>query len=359
MSLQLLRRRGRKNTDVDDAVEEVQEVAEEFEAPPISDAKTQATSAAGAKAATVLLWGALLAGPAALGVFGYSYMQGEGPVPVQTEQVVDRSGEQAVAGEFATRVVVAWLTATRGEATELAGLVEGADTAALQGDPLEADQVSVAGIESAGPGVWSVTVAATVTDSEGEPQRRYLQVPVMVSGDAVTALALPSVVSPPMIAAPPASAYRHAVPASSSINTTVSGFLSAYVAGSGDLSRYLTPGVEDIIAVTPAPFTEVQLVDLRAASSVDANGTPEDGEELQVLVVVTGTVSADHSLTGTYALSLTARAGRWEISSINPAPEVRDTSQTPGTEDSVPGEPSPTGEGSTPTSDDSPSTESP
>lgn len=355
MSLLQLKRHGRKSAE--DPVEE-SEVTEELEDGLIADAKTQATSAATTKAVTVLLWGALLAGPAALGVIGYSWMQGGDPVPVQAEQVVDQSGERAIAGEFAGRVATAWLTATREESSELAALVAEADAAPLQAEPLEVEQVSVAGIEPAGAGVWSVTVAATVTDSEGQAQRRYLQVPVMVAGDAVTALALPSVVAPPMVAAPPSSVYRHAVPSSSSINTTVAGFLSAYVAGSGDLSRYLTPDVEDINAVSPVPFTEVSVVGLRSTTSVDADATPADGDELRVLVVVTGTVSQDQSLTGTYALSLTARASRWEISAIDPAPASSIT-QTPGTEDSLPGQLSPTGEVPTATSGGTQSPDSP
>jgi hypothetical protein len=80
---------------------------------------------------------------------------------------VDDSNEQAMAGEFAQRVVLTWLAATREGPEDLLALVKDAQLAFLPEQPFTATDLTVARIEDA-DGVWSVTVAATVTDARDE-----------------------------------------------------------------------------------------------------------------------------------------------------------------------------------------------
>lgn len=319
------------------------------ELPPVSGWQAQATSTLATKAATVLLWSTLLLGPlgAGLGLWLVFFQ----PPPQQAVAAVtqtDDADERSAATEFAERVVVSWLSATRATPDELGALVA-SPPAQLSEQGFTVEDVSTAGVVSQGEGVWSVTVAATVTDERDERHRRYLQVPVMVAGESVAALTLPAVVSAPVVAQPPATTYRSQVPSSSALNQTVAGFLQAYVAGSGDLARYLTPGVE-IDPVTPAPFSGVEVAEMRSTAAVDdGSAVPADGEQAQVLVVASGTVVDDQTLTTTYALSLTARAGRWEVTSLDAAPAGASRSPEP---EQDPGMPSSEGTSTTPPTGD-------
>lgn len=287
--------------------------------PPVSDWQAQATSTLSTKAATVLLWGALLLGPLGAVLGAWLLFQ---PAPVQPVAAAVTSDadadEQASASEFAQRVVVAWLSATRSTPEELEALV--ADPpATLPEHGFTVEDVSTAGVVSQGGGVWAVTVAATVTDERDERHRRYLQVPVMVAGESVAALTLPAVVSAPVVAQPPATTYRSQVASTSPLSQTVAGFLQAYLTGSGDLARYLTPGAE-LVPVTPPPFTAVKVLEVRAVTAVEETSVPPDGEQAQVRVEASGTVLDDQTLATTYVLALTARAGRWEVTSLESAP---------------------------------------
>ena len=114
--------------------------------------------------------------------------------------------------------------------------------------------------------------------------------------------------------------YRAQVDLTAPLGQTVGQFLTAYIAGSGDVSRYLTPGVE-LTPLTPSPYTSVRLSEIRAAGSDQPPATvPQDGTRTRVLALGTAVVTDQQTANVAYALTLTARAGRWEISAIDPAP---------------------------------------
>lgn len=324
-----LRRRAAEQESVDGTDDQVDEQV----MPPVSSGHAQVTSTLATKAATVVLWCALLLGPLGAGLAGWALYQPSSPPPAPVSTVAEDPDERATASEFAHRVVTAWLTASRTAPEELEALVENPTPVPLTPQAFTVEDVSTAGIVPAGGGVWSVTVAATVTDESDERHRRYLQVPVMVVGDSVTALSLPAVISAPVVARPPASTYRHQATSTSPVSLSATGFLAAYLTGSGDLSRYLTPGVE-ITPVNPPPFVAVDVVEVRSTTSVDNSAAPDDGQRLQVLVVASGTVAQEQTLTTSYALSLTSRAGRWEVSTIEAAPAQANHQLEPG-QDSV------------------------
>lgn len=313
-----LRRPSREEIDEEELVDD----GGEDLLPPVSDGQAQATSALSTKAATVLLWGALLLGPLGAGLGAWHHFFQPAPSQPVAAAVTSEAGadEQARASEFAQRVVVAWLAATRSAPEELQALV--ADPPAILPEHgFTVEDVSTAGVVSQGEGVWAVTVAATVTDERDERHRRYLQVPVMVAGGSVAALTLPAVVSAPVVAQPPATTYRSQVASTSPLSQAVAGFLQAYLADSGDLARYLTPGV-GLVPVTPAPFTAVEVLEVRATTTIDDAAVLADGEQARVLVEASGTVLDDQTLATTYALSLTARAGRWEVTALEATPAV-------------------------------------
>lgn len=324
----------RRRRTADPVVVDTTEQVDEHLAPPVADGSDQVTSTLATKAAAAFLWCLLLLGPLGFGLAILALSAPSTPPPAPVSTASQDADEQARAAEFAQRVVTAWLTATRTDAEELQALVENPAPVPLTAQAFTVEDVTTAGIVPAGQGVWSVTVAATVTDESDRRHRRYLQVPVMVAEGSVTALSLPAVVTGPVAAKPPTSTYRHQVPRTSPVTLSVSGFLVAYLTGSGDLTRYLTPGVE-ITAVTPAPFVEVEVVEVRSTTAPDSE-VPADGQQVRVLVTAAGTVAQEQTLTTTYALSLTSRAGRWEVSTLEAAPALANQLVEPSPDSVVP-----------------------
>lgn len=262
---------------------------------------------------------ALVCGPLSAAWLGWAATNPAPTAAIASAEVADPAG-QAAAEEMAQRVVVAWLGATREDSEELYALVGQADGVTLPKEPQRVSSVRVASITADGPD-FSVVVAATVTAVKDEPLRRYFQVPVRVEGESVAVLTLPAPVTGPTIAAAPNLAYREQLATDPLLSQTVEQFLAAYLTGVGDVSRYLTPGTA-ITAIEPALASDLTIDDITGDRELDSEEAPTDGDTLQVLVTATGTVSKTQSSTVTYALSLTARAGRWEVTSIDFSPLI-------------------------------------
>lgn len=329
----------------------VPEVELQEERPPIATAHQQVVSTLGAKAATVLLMAALVCGPVGLAVAGLAVYSSAAPPPVAQVQVQDLSPQRAAAGEFAERVVVAWLTTPRGQEAKLTGLVQ-VPAVTLPQVPFKVADPTVSTTEQV-DGVWAVTVAVTVTDQRKQPARRFFQVPIMVEpGARVTALSLPAPVAGPTVGVLPRLSYRFQVDPAGPVAETAAQFLGAYIAGQGDVTRYVSPAVQ-IQAVTPAPYTAVQVTDLAGDTDIDTAGVPKDRTQLRVLVGADASVSSKQQVSVTYALTLLARAGRWEVAAIDPTPALAD----PRSGTTTPGAPAASHPGSaaTPSSTTSPS----
>lgn len=297
------------------------------ELPPIAGATEQVRAKVAAKISTICLIGCLVTAPVGLLVAALALAQTARPLPVTQSTVVDRSNERAMVGEFAQRLVVAWLTATRDRSEQLTGLVPAAQSVSLSSAPFAAADPTVAAIRSV-KGVWSVTVAVTVTDLRKSTARRFFRVPVTATDGALAALTLPSPVSAPPIESGPRLSYQEPVASSGPVASTAAQFLSAYLTGSGDVTRYLSPGIH-LSAISPAPFTSVKVTDLRADLSIDTTAVPQDGTVLRILIGADASVTDKQGLAVAYALTLRARAGRWEVSAIDQAPsQPPDSPQT-------------------------------
>lgn len=291
-----------------------------MDVPPIATGADQAVSNWSTRLGSGFLVSCLVLSPvgAFAGVLALS--QSVGQDALSTVAVVDESDDRAAAGEYAQRVVVTWLSATQESPDALLAMVKDAQLAPLSTEAFSASQPAVAGIENI-DGIWSVTVAVTVTDAKDQTARRYYQVPVERADGALSALSLPTPVASPPVAVGSATAYRVHVDPTSPVGQTVGQFISAYLAGSGDVSRYMTPG-QAVTPLTPAPYATVDLVDLRGLEEMDPAAEPTDGQQARVLAAATATVTDSQSSLVAYALTLTARAGRWEIAAIDPAPAV-------------------------------------
>jgi Conjugative transposon protein TcpC len=180
-----------------------------------------------------------------------------------------------------------------------------------------------------------VTVAAPVDEwAEGAWQSAgtwYLEVGVARTGEGLVAVSEPAIVPAPAEPrdAPDVEGGGLSSPSQDDedMATTVEGFLRALMAGNGDVSRYLAPGVE-ILPVTPAPFSDVSL---RQWAITDT------GEgQVRVRLSARATSAAGVPRTVSYELGLAERAGRWEVTSLSGAPtieaeEADDTDDPPAT----------------------------
>lgn len=313
------RTRDRSRHDADDAPDVPDE-------PPVGASAGQvATAKLATGATTVALYCCLAAGPLALAVGVLALGQAAAGTPVVAATVQDTAAHDRAA-EFGLRVVRTWLTATRGDADALTALVPAADVAALGTAAPEVGDLTVAQALQQ-DGLWAVTVAADVTSGD-VTTHRYFRVSVVVGDGTVGVMALPAEVAAPVVTAPGASAYTEDVALDDGVTGTVQDFLTAYLAGTGDVTRFVTPGV-DITALAPAPYTQVTVDAVAASTEVPA--TPADGATVHVEVHATGASGQDTSLPLVYDLTLTARDGRWEVAAIDVTPQVPTADATGGT----------------------------
>lgn len=313
MTLPLLRRSRRPDNEVDGTTVDEAPAAD----PSPSPVQWSGGSALLARATTLGLWLLLLTGPALLVALLATGGFTRPPTAARAAPAAASSiAQEAAAGELAERAVLVWLTTRRGQERTMAVPLPGYSGHAK---PFAADQLSVADIRPAGDDVWSVTVGATVTDSAKRTRRQYFQVPVQVGPAASAVLALPAVVAAPQLVAGTPPKYRQPLAVSGAIGSTVSQFLAALTAGAGDVTRYVAPG-QTIRAVSSPPFTAVTVTDLNAGEELSENTPPADGSRAQLLVSAVGRTASGQQLPVAYALTVRARAGRWEIESIQPAP---------------------------------------
>lgn len=299
---------------------------------PDGDVRLQGQWTGGSKwatrGATGLLWSALACGPLGLMVGGVAFLTAPTSASAQTEQVADTASEQAAAEQFAEHFVVTWLTTPRGDETTLAPFVD-VSGIALPEVPWTVTNPAPAALVQTGPGRWAITVAATVTTpaAEGQdpaqvppPARRYFTVPVLYDDGALIAEALPAPVAAPASAEAGRLAYRYNLFAQHPASTATAEFLAALLTGTGDVTRYVTPGTQ-IPAITPAPYAEVLIRDLNVdVDPADLPEEPSNGDELHELVTAEARSSTGQAISVQYALTLTAREGRWEVRSMEPAP---------------------------------------
>jgi hypothetical protein len=281
------------------------------------------------KGLSALLVVCLVCGPAGV-LLAVGSSSSAGPTVKAVRSSVDVD-TPARAGDYAIRVVSSWAAATTEDSAALTELVTDSSPLSQSKTATALTNPRVASIKKTGKS-WAVTVAATVGGVD-----RYFHVPVQAVDDSLTALALPAPVAGPQVGDTPGNDYSVTVSSSAPLTKTVTEFLAAYVAGQGDLTRYIARGV-DLLPITPALGSAVELDELRAQNSddVDLEIDPADGNRVRVLVTATITLAPSQSLQATYALTVTGSAGRWEISALDDAPAMRPSSQTPGTQPGTP-----------------------
>lgn len=301
----------------------------EVDGPP-QTAKWTGGNALASKAWTCLVFVGLATGPAA---FGLQLVGGgaEAPAPVVQEPAVPWDAA-SIAGDRARELVGAWLGSSRTDYARLQAIYSGSLTG-LPTDAQESQDITVAQVQPAGEGLWSVLIGAEVKVPEPTEQdpaamawvRQFFQVPVAVAttdqGLGVQVLALPSPMPAPVTAEGVTTEYRQRIATTTSVGDSINGFLNALVAGAGDLNRYMTPGTA-LSPISPAAYTEVEVQEINAVRSDVAIEDPEQGAQLDLLVNASLTRLDGQRTTTTYALQVTARDSRWEISAVAQTPTV-------------------------------------
>ncbi|MCC9690208.1 conjugal transfer protein [Streptomyces althioticus] len=235
------------------------------------------------------------------------------PAPVHTAAVTaDPAG-------YAQVFIDAWLRSSADEAgSAQARLAQSlAPDVALPEPAADAQSKlrSVTAVRSVqrGGDAWAVTVAAQYTDGTV----RYFAVPVAADarGASFAVTGAPGAVAGPARAAVPASPYTVHVPSDGALSSTVGEFLGAYLTGTGEVDRYLAPGVK-LTPVSPVPYSAVVVREVSAVEEAAAAGqVPADGTKVRVQVQAEARDGAGR-WPQAYELALTARSGRWDVAAL-------------------------------------------
>ncbi len=275
------------------------------------------------RAGRVAAWLAVLAGPL-LTIAGLVVLQ-----PAGAPSMRDGGAPAPLAAPegWAEMYVRGWLAATRDDAAGLETFYPpGMKSQRAAGTQVPVD-TAVVSATSPTPGTWSVVVVADVLVLQPDGKRAAsllcAQVAMAGTGDTYVATSLPSPVACPGTLSAAALAYDEVADPAGPIGQSVTGFLAAYLAGQGQLDRFVSPGAS-LGLPKPVPFAAVQLTEVRTHEKFEPGqaARPPDGTAVHSLVRASAWDATGQSTPVDYALTLVARAGRWEINRIDPAPLI-------------------------------------
>lgn len=208
--------------------------------------------------------------------------------------------------------VSAWLTATSENSDRLARYINVTD-ARLPKTGSEIREVTAADIQLIQDNAYRVTVNVEVKDAEGAWQLRSFDVSfVSDAKQNLLVLGLPSERSIQPAKGTKLDGYSRDLSANKAIIGSVEGFLQAYLTGAGDLTRFSSPG-SNFVAASPAPYTSARLEYI--VGDREPGEKIADGEILRVNARVL-LISKTTEALGDFQMTLTARAGRWEITTL-------------------------------------------
>ncbi|MGY3333909.1 hypothetical protein ACVW0K_007375 [Streptomyces filamentosus] len=281
------------------------------------------------------VWAALAAGPAAL------LIASARPAPVAVSQAAasrpsaarpadSGSADSGPAG-FAEMVLGLWLESgtaadSSPELAQLRLLAPGAQAPRWGSRPVAVTQTAAVRTIRQSSGTWAVMVAARLADTASDVPAeesvrglRYFTVPVTETGTSTGrayVAGTPRETAGPKPGQPPASPYTARIE-DTALTDTVGGFLGAFLGAEGAVERYLAPDVA--LARPETRFAVVDTVQVLSHGRTPPVG--QAGAAARVRAEVSATDTAGRMWPMAYALTLTARDGRWEIASLDPAPE--------------------------------------
>jgi hypothetical protein len=230
---------------------------------------------------------------------------------------VDSSG----AAGFAELFIAAYLDAGAGSTAGLDKFVDGVSLEGVMPGSWSVVRTASLGTEEITPGYFAVTVAAELVahpigndaPSAPEPVGTLLYSVAMAETDnGWTVVGLPSLMpTPARVGTPDLLVDGLNGIDDPGLADMVTRFLSAYLTGDGELTRYLAPS-SPIVPVHPPPFTAVEVLH---------SGTAEDPQEGAVVgVVARASDDAGRVQLLEFWMAVLQRDGRWEVTDVLPAP---------------------------------------
>ena len=169
-------------------------------------------------------------------------------------------------------------------------------------------------------GYWAITIAADVVDrgAAGGATPGVWFVEVGVTRDGAGHLALTStpalVPGPPDVEVPTLAAPAWRTPSRGDpVADAVARFTEALLTGTGDVSRYLAPGVE-LRAIDQPPFVSTSLARLAVEHLQQG--------ELRARALIEGRTASGSMAFVAYELRMEERAGRGEVAAVSGAPAL-------------------------------------
>ncbi|MFF4836966.1 conjugal transfer protein [Streptomyces sp. NPDC001315] len=295
------------------------QASESDAAPPVAAGARLEKMRRRVRLSRLALFTAIAAGPIALGVAVMSGPTTVAAAPSDKPTAVRTAATAADPAGYAQVFVDAWLRSSTDDANSAqARLAQSLAPDVDLPDPVASAQpkpASVTAVRSAQreDGEWAVTVAAQYADG----RLRYFVVPVTAdaSGASFAVIGAPGAVAGPARAGVAKSPYGVSVPSDGDLSLAVGEFFGAYLAGAGDVDRYLAPGVK-LLPVSPAPYTAVTVQEVWGADqAAAAEQVPADGTRVRVRVAVEAVDDAGRWPLA-YDIDLKARSGRWEVAAL-------------------------------------------
>ncbi|WP_328981045.1 conjugal transfer protein [Streptomyces mirabilis] len=295
------------------------QVSESDAAPPMAAGARLEKMRRRVRLSRLALFTAIAAGPVALGIAVMSGPTTVAAAPSDKPTAMRSAAAAADPAGYAQVFVDAWLRSSAdGANSAQARLAQSLAPDVDLPDPVARAQPKLAAVTAVRSaqredGEWAVTVAAQYADG----RLRYFVVPVTAdaNGASFAVTGAPGAVAGPARATVGKSPYGVSVPSDGDLSAAVGEFFSAYLAGAGEVDRYLAPGVK-LSPVSPAPYTAVAVQRVSAVEEAAAAGkVPADGTAVRVLVQVEARDSGGRWPLG-YELTLKARSGRWEVAAL-------------------------------------------
>lgn len=280
----------------------------------------------GSKFVGALLMGGIVCGYLGVGV-GWLALNRPSDAVAQV-QAEERTSVQSLAGGYAAGFVSEWMRATSDDPGELDTYVDISGVGGyLSAKPWEYRDLEVVSSDIVDDKFVNVLLSANVKETTKDDDdneltswpRRYWQVPIATDESGPKAMGFPTPIAAPTPGAGEDLAYSEPLAVSSEGGETVQNFLMAYLTGEGDITRFTSPDTT-FTAIAPAPYTRVDIIKL--GSDLPADEQTGDDSRLRVRAVVAATSADERMATATYTLTMTMRAGRWEVLAIDDAPLV-------------------------------------
>ncbi|NEW40689.1 conjugal transfer protein [Nocardia cyriacigeorgica] len=231
-------------------------------------------------------------------------------------------GRAQLAGTFAQDYVVTYLSASDSQKERLAQFVADPSRMRLPKAGRQVTDPAVVFVRrtdvQGGLDIWTVTVSVRIAGAtNGAGARQFYRVAVSLTDGRMRALGLPAEVTPPGRGLDLATVYNTTCPADAPVSTVASGFLAAYLTGSGDITRYIAQG-SGITALAPPPYTKVGV----AAVNADETNCGKSGSTVRVLVSVNPNAGGTEVAALEYPLTMINNGGQWQVQTMDQVPAL-------------------------------------